>query len=136
MKKIQKLFALILVLLFISSCTSPAAPTPTPFEVDGLWSATFTVTESTKEGPKVGQVTSTDVVLETRGSKFSIRNTKGVEIYSGTRSGNTISVTGKEGLATLSLNGSFSTQTSFSGTGIAIHPTKGTIKYTVVMTKK
>ena len=134
MKKIQKLFALILMLLFISSCTSPAASAA--FEVDGLWSLTYTVIESTKDGPKVGQISTADAVLETRGNKFSIRNTKGVEIYSGTRNGNTISVTGKEGLATLSLNGSFSTQTLFSGIGIAVHPTKGTVKYKAVMTKK
>ncbi len=134
MKKLRLIFVLMILLLAINACTN--SPAPQAFEVDGLWSLTFTVTETVKGGPTLGEKSTVDAILETRGDKFSIRDTKGSEIYSGTRTANSIQVTGSEGLATLSLNGSFSSQTSFSGTGSAVHPTKGTIKYTVEMTKK
>ena len=131
MKKIQKLFALIFVLLFISSCTSPASSTV--FDVDGKWHATFKVTESTMDGLKPGDEQSGDVVLETQGDEFFISN-ENVH-YSGTRNGNYISVSREKGGITYSIKGSFTSPTMFSGTGSFNGP-NGVGKSTVKMTKK
>lgn len=78
------------VLLLLAACGGPA---PQLFDLDGTWSSRLEVVASERDDVSVGTLVEGDIVCSTSGTTVTCGSAGGAAVSTGTRSGNTVTLT-------------------------------------------
>ena len=128
-----------LLALISTACTQPPAGCGTPPDVVGVWTQTQTVTETTRAGVVVGQVSTGEFTVTLDGDKFTATPANPANTATGTICGNLVKLSraGTEnGVAFTVTSESTFTATTFSGTAIRTYADGTLTKFSNTGSKK